>query len=70
MWFSFTADCSRFLSHGFYEWKNAIGGKIPYSIGMKDDSLGLADLPVNRVAELTPTAWAAPKQLAVESEIR
>jgi putative SOS response-associated peptidase YedK len=23
---------------GFYEWKKVIGGKIPYSIGMKDDS--------------------------------
>ena len=23
---------------GFYEWKKVVGGKIPYSIGMKDDS--------------------------------
>jgi putative SOS response-associated peptidase YedK len=23
---------------GFYEWKKVLGGKIPYSIGMKDDS--------------------------------
>jgi SOS response associated peptidase (SRAP) len=23
---------------GFYEWKKVIGGKIPYSIGMKDDN--------------------------------
>ena len=23
---------------GFYEWKKVIGGQIPYSIGMKDDS--------------------------------
>jgi putative SOS response-associated peptidase YedK len=25
-------------SDGFYEWKKVPGGKIPYSIGMKDDS--------------------------------
>jgi putative SOS response-associated peptidase YedK len=25
-------------SDGFYEWKRVPGGKIPYSIGMKDDS--------------------------------
>jgi putative SOS response-associated peptidase YedK len=24
---------------GFYEWKKVLGGKIPYSISMKDDSL-------------------------------
>jgi putative SOS response-associated peptidase YedK len=23
---------------GFYEWKKVLGGKIPYSVGMKDDS--------------------------------
>ena len=23
---------------GFYEWKKVVGGKIPYAIGMKDDS--------------------------------
>jgi len=23
---------------GFYEWKKVLGGKIPYSISMKDDS--------------------------------
>jgi putative SOS response-associated peptidase YedK len=23
---------------GFYEWKKVVGGKIPYSIGMKDDA--------------------------------
>jgi len=23
---------------GFYEWKKVVGGKVPYSIGMKDDS--------------------------------
>lgn len=23
---------------GFYEWKKILGGRIPYSIGMKDDS--------------------------------
>src|ERR1700736_4043585 len=23
---------------GFYEWKKLVGGKIPYSIGMKEDS--------------------------------
>ena len=25
-------------SDGFYEWKKVLGGKIPYSIGMKDNS--------------------------------
>jgi putative SOS response-associated peptidase YedK len=25
-------------SDGFYEWKKVVGGKIPYSISMKDDS--------------------------------
>jgi putative SOS response-associated peptidase YedK len=23
---------------GFYEWRKVVGGKIPYSIGMKNDS--------------------------------
>jgi putative SOS response-associated peptidase YedK len=27
-----------FTANGFYEWKKVLGGKIPYSIGVKEDS--------------------------------